>query len=777
MSQKFNTLAIAWLLMVILVSGFAISLGGKFDSSLMTLLPKSDQQPIVQAATEQVADRFSKRLLLLVSAEDESKAQNAIPLIADQMSELSEITEINWQVSDDEIEELQNELYPYRFSVLDHTVRTLLLDKDFQQIQNRALIRLYSPLSAGATNLVDDPFGLFSELNQNRKNDLKITVSNSLLKITSATKPTYLMVLTLSEQPFSPTLQRHVLGAITAQATVLKETGVTIQLSGMLLHAEVGARQANREILTIGIGSMIGIIVLMLMVFRRFKPIGLMFIPILVGCVMAASATMFIFGRIHLITLAFGAGLVGVSIDYSLHFLCERQVSTAKHALRKILPGLSLGLFSSVMAYMAQALSPFPGLQQMAVFSAVGLSASWLTVVLWYPFLTRNDSIRPLVAAEKLNKFSYAFPKLGENRVFMVAILVMVAWSLNTIKNSDSLDDIRLLQTSPASLLAQEKEVQQLLGSSSSSQFLLVSGATLEECLQKEEDIRPSLDDFIKNGMLNGYQSLSQQLPSLKRQSENRALVQQLYGQQLAMFYDKIHLKNDKVSEALVALEQSSQNLQPEQWSQQKSSEPWQDLRVVFDHKTAILIRFTGSISEDTKAALIALSDKKDDVEFIDRVQNISSLMTNFRSEITGLILGAYFLVFLVLIARYKTQVWRIILPPLLASIFTLALLAHFGHGLNLFHLMALILVLGIGLDMGIFLSESSDYSHTWLAVSLSAFTSLLAFGLLAFSDTPVLYHFGLTVLIGLTLVWLLAPIMRENIVERGIDDCSTTTI
>ena len=84
-------------------------------------------------------------------------------------------------------------------------------------------------------------------------------------------------------------------------------------------------------------------------------------------------------------------------------------------------------------------------------------------------------------------------------------------------------------------------------------------------------------------------------------------------------------------------------------------------------------------------------------------------------------------------------------------------------QGLNLFHLMALILVLGIGLDMGIFLIETDEAAHTWLAVSLSAYTSLLAFGLLALSDTPVLHHFGLTVAIGLSLVWLLVPLMRKN--------------
>ena len=61
------------------------------------------------------------------------------------------------------------------------------------------------------------------------------------------------------------------------------------------------------------------------------------------------------------------------------------------------------------------------------------------------------------------------------------------------------------------------------------------------------------------------------------------------------------------------------------------------------------------------------------------------------------------------------------------------------------------------------FLAETGEASQTWLAVSLSTWTSLLAFGLLALSRTPVLHHFGVTVAIGLGLVWLLSPTMRAT--------------
>lgn len=775
MKQQLNwysPIAIIWLLVVIFLVVMAASAGPKFDSSIMTLLPKSKQQPIVQIATEQMAERFSKRLLLLLTSEDIDKVRNAVSALAKRLNALPEVSKVDWQVSDEELDQIQSELYPYRFLMLDKGSRELLLTKDFQKLRDRALLRLYSPLSAGRSSLVDDPFSLFSEFNQSHKSDLNIQISNSLLRVTDSPLPTYLLMLTLSEQPFSPTLQRTVLGAIAEENVFLKKAGISLQMSGMLLHAESGARQANHEIFTIGVGSMLGIIVLMLMVFRQAKPLMLMFIPIMVGCLTAASVTMLVFGHIHLITIAFGAGLVGVSIDYSLHFLCERRISSSERILHKILPGLLLGLFSSTLAYTAQALSPFPGLQQMAVFSVVGLSASWLSVVLWFPLLTRNDPVYPLAAANKLNAIRNVLPRMEGNKVFILFILIMAGVSVKVIQDSDNLDDIRLLQTSPASLLTQEKEIQQLLGNSSSSQFLLLTGNTLEDCLQKEEQIIPVLDTLIKKGVLGGYQSLSQQIPSLKRQDENISLVQQLYDRQLRPFYDKIHLTDNTVMAALSELKhKASLRLLPDIWFKQKASERWRDLRVLSEDNTvATIIRFTGSFEENTKQALMALSDANDGVEYIDQVQNISNLMTSFRSEITSLIVAAYLLILIVLLFRYKSQVWRVILPPLIASILTLALLVYFEQGLNLFHLMALILVLGIGLDMGIFLIELSDSSHTWLAVSLSMFTSLLAFGLLAFSDTPVLHHFGLTVLIGLTLVWLLASIMRKNNVgEKNI--------
>ena len=767
-ARRLKLAAWAWLLVVGVVLALAIKSGPIFDSSIMSLLPKSEHRPLVQEAIEQVSASFSKRLIILASADNEKKAQEAIRSLAQSLAALPEVSQVYWKVSANDMGEIQQALYPYRFSILDEASREHLLKGHFENIQAKALSSLYSPLG-GQSSLIEDPFGLFGALNLNRQRTSHIQVSNAFLQVTGAELPTYMMAVTLAGDPFRPAIQQKVLGHITERSRGLDESGVTLRMSGMLLHAEVGAKQASHEIMTIGLGSFLGIAVVMLWIFRQLKPLLLMTVPVLLGTVVATSLTMLVFGQVHLITLAFGVGLVGVSIDYALHFICVRQGLPADKVLGRILPGLLLGLFSSVMAYAAQSYAPFPGLQQMAVFSVVGLTASCITVILWFPLLTSKNSPKALEVIGKLEVMRHNFFRLSASPLLIILLIIVCGLSIKTIVEGASIDDVRLLQTSPKSMLDQDRDVQRLLGGTSSAQFLLIQGATIEQCLQKEERLTPLLNEFINEGLLGGYQALSGQLPSLNRQRENVGLVKQLYTGQIAAFFNMLKIPEEKMVEANEVLTASEATLlSSDAWRKLKGSRVWSDLIVGKDnHSAATIIRLSGNLSEATKLSLLKLSDNEVGVDFVDQVQNISNVLVSYRQGVTHLLLFAYLGIFLVLALRYKGQVWRVVLPSLLASVITLASLVWLEQGLNLFHIMALILVLGIGLDMGVFLIETSGSAHTWLAVSLSTYTSLLAFGLLAFSDTPVLHHYGMTVLIGLVCVWFLTLGMCKQSAEK----------
>src|SRR5690606_31369397 len=166
-----------------------------------------------------------------------------------------------------------------------------------------------------------------------------------------------------------------------------------VMLAGVPLHAEAAAVQAGREIRTIGWGSLTAVLLLVWLTFRAPRPIVLVGLSLLVGCATALSVTAWVFHEVHLMTLVFGACLVGVAQDYGFHYFASRQGHSEvapRSLMSKLLPALLLAMLTSVVAYLALGAAAFPGLRQMALFSAVGLVATLLCVVLWFPLIDRG---------------------------------------------------------------------------------------------------------------------------------------------------------------------------------------------------------------------------------------------------------------------------------------------------------------------------------------------------------------------------------------------------
>lgn len=132
----------------------------------------------------------------------------------------------------------------------------------------------------------------------------------------------------------------------------------------------------------------------------------------------------------------------------------------------------------------------------------------------------------------------------------------------------------------------------------------------------------------------------------------------------------------------------------------------------------------------------------------------------------TAMLLFGVVLVFALLFLRYRGQAWRVMAPTLLAGVLTLGLLGLLGQPMELFNVLALLLLLGMGIDYGIFLMEHRGDASAWLAVCVGGASTWLSFGLLGLSSTPALRAFGLTLLFGIALVWVISPLFRPEAVE-----------
>src|SRR5690606_27067188 len=115
--------------------------------------------------------------------------------------------------------------------------------------------------------------------------------------------------------------------------------------------------------------------------------------PVVVGMLTGFVACVALFGSIHALTMVVGASLIGVVIDYPMHWLGKSYGMTpwqAWPAMRRVRTGLTLSLATSLIGYLALAFTPFPALTQTAVFSVAGLLGAYACTVCLLPAWFRN---------------------------------------------------------------------------------------------------------------------------------------------------------------------------------------------------------------------------------------------------------------------------------------------------------------------------------------------------------------------------------------------------
>lgn len=331
--------------------------------------------------------------------------------------------------------------------------------------------------------------------------------------------------------------------------------------------------------------------------------------------------------------------------------------------------------------------------------------------------------------------------------MIVLAVVVLAAHPMVDIN-----DDVRMLQSQPASLVEQEAAIQEMLGVAQAGTFLLVVAENEESLLQKEERIRVRLDALITTGELDSYQAISRWVPSKLRQQRSHDAYTGLVQSRLAAFYDQVGADEAAARDAIANIMAASPALDIAAWLQHPASEQFRSLWLDAGESGSASIVLLFGVED-----LAAL----DELNAINKGSELSSLFGQYRSRVMQLLVAAYGLILLGLSFRYGLRrATKLVLPPIVAGFLALLLIDLTGGTLNLFNYLALILVLGIGIDYTIFIAEARhDLTSTMFAITLSALTTILSFGLLALSSTFAVHSFGITVLIGIAFAYLLCPV------------------
>jgi predicted exporter len=311
-------------------------------------------------------------------------------------------------------------------------------------------------------------------------------------------------------------------------------------------------------------------------------------------------------------------------------------------------------------------------------------------------------------------------------------------------------DDLSALNPVPEALKAADRDLRRELGAPDVRHLLIVRGAAREAALEQAEALEPKLADLKRRGAIGGYDLATRYVPSEAEQKRR-----------LAALPDPVSLKNN-LDDALRGLPYRKGAFEPflREAEESRRRGPLRDedlqgtvlgikvqtLVVPSGKEWAVLVPLAGVADAQAVARELPLVDIKAESE---------KLLAGYRAEalrLTALGMGAIVLA-LGLGLRSARAVAQVMLPVLLALLASAAALLVFGQRLTVFHLIAMLLVMGIGLNYALFFdrpeADPDVRRRTLLALVVNCATTVIAFGTLAWSSNPVLNAIGLTVTVG----------------------------
>ena len=435
----------------------------------------------------------SNYLDVLLESKTEEGIENLKSLLPQNKLKLSEITNI-----------YKN--YPTNF--LSENSRTLLQRKNYKTVEQEALERAYNPLGIYIAPLNKDPY-LFAT-------DFVMSQTGETEDIKYNGKYYY-------AQHYKINNNSEVKKFISAQ----KQTkDGKIYLTGVPIHTYITSQKSAFEINIICIISTLALFLFTKYYFKSSKIIIPIALSILFGFMIGFSACALIFKKLHILTFVFSTSLIGISLDYSLHYFltCEEK------GFKK---NLTASMFTTIIAFSTLLFSNMELLKQIAIFTSFGLLGVYFFVLIMLPKLK--------ISRGRFPKFNIAKPY-----VLGLILIVIIAGSFRLSFN----DNIKNLYKPDKKLLRAETLYHNVFNKRA-PEFILIKGKNVDEILEKEEKMN-----------LNNTISLANFISSKSKQKENQSLVKNLYKSNLNSYSKTLGLTNIEESSKLYDVENFPLNKQ-----------------------------------------------------------------------------------------------------------------------------------------------------------------------------------------------------------------------
>jgi len=611
-----------------------------------------------------------------------------------------------------------------------------------------------------------------------------------------------------------------------AKEASLKERGhaaaesyqdLQIGITGGYMSALEDSRMLKKELITNFSVSLIGVLILFVLGFRRAVAIFYASFPLLVSPLLTLGLFSPFLGRLSESTGAFSAIILGLSIDFIIllysRYLEERNAGLGvQEALEKSLsytgPGVFTGAVTTTAAYYALLFSDFRGVRELGLLTGTGILLSLGCAFLLFPALVawreeregRNEPFRLLSSfrVERLGCWALRAPSLV---ILLCAAMTLgtTAWAFQVKLNNDP----KRLRPAGQPSLVLEARVQDKMEEGRETIVVLTGNRRAEDALEVQGILMNKFEQAVAEGRaIPRYESLASFIPPPSQQKRNLEWIERRADgimnparveKKLIEALREEGFRVEAFQPGLKMLREMLENREMLTWKQFQET-PLRALGERFLQSkgdafiSASYLHVEPGFWGDPegKAFLESLKGMGPDIQVTGSRLVQKELENLMMGESWRLLLIALVAVSALIYLDFRS--WRLtflsLLPVVLASIWTLGLMGLMGIDLNFMNLVVFTMVVGVGVDYGMHIlhryseNKTTQFEPGLLQVSkgvaLAALTTLVGFGSLVLSGYPGLQSMGIVALIGvgfsaLIALTLLPVLLRKRLPKRDL--------
>ena len=689
------------------------------------------------------------------------------------------VSDIKTRVSDHTILDIYNTIHehlPVYLDLADYvTIDSLIAPPQVRSTLERDYKILTSPAGIVLKRMIaDDPTGI-SNIALRKLQALQINNEYDLYDGYIVTKDRKSLVLFItSKNPGTETSKNAKLIAgldKVVQGLSTSGSGAEIDYYGAIAVAVGNARQSRQDTY---VTLSITIVLLLLFIgffFRRKRVPFVMMLPVVFGALFSLALISIFQGHISVIALGAGSVVLGIAINYSLHFFSHyKHCGSVRETITDLLMPMTIGSFTTVGSFFSLILLRSPLLRDFGLFAGFSLTGATIFALVFLPhFIGAGPDDKIDVAHES---WFDKIPRLPAkyNIILVIGICAVTVFLFPRAMKVGFDSDISRLNFMTDKLKHSEKEIMGLGGSGSvQTAFIATTGGDMQQVLVNNESLLKRLDTACMKGYITGYSSISSFLPSEKVQRRKIELWDAYWTR------DKKEQLLEKLQSEGKALGFSPSAFDAFDSLIARDYQPVGDtafagVKAAFGSEYIVsgvgsqTIVNTVKVIDSLRPKLYAQLGQDTSTVILDKKRITNKLIDIIFSDFNSILAYSSILVFLALLFSYGRLELTILtfLPMLISWIWILGIMYMLDIKFNILSIILSTFIFGIGDDFSIFITDglTRKYSEGKQTISshnvsiyLSAGTTLIGLGALIFARHPAMHSIAGISIIGICCV------------------------